>query len=108
MCLLLFAPLFLWSGKANAPQRRAIPLDDVDQFPLSVIPLLVPPLLSLEESLGRKKVRLIDLRTTNFLLTPIPRRNGAGIMELKPGALAMEILLLELLLCCSLTVIRGE
>lgn len=29
-------------------------------------------------------------------------------MELKPGALAMEILLLELLLCCSLTVIRGS
>lgn len=29
-------------------------------------------------------------------------------MELKPGALAMEILLLDLLLCCSLTVIRGE
>lgn len=29
-------------------------------------------------------------------------------MELKPGELAMEILLLELLLCCSLTVIRGE
>lgn len=29
-------------------------------------------------------------------------------MELKRGALAMEILLLELLLCCSLTVVRGE
>lgn len=29
-------------------------------------------------------------------------------MELKLGALAMEVLLLELLLCCSLTVIRGE
>lgn len=29
-------------------------------------------------------------------------------MELKQGARAMEILLLELLLCCSLTVIRGE
>lgn len=59
-----------WTGEASARATApTIPLDDVDQFPLSVIPLLVPPLLSLEESLGRKKVRLIDLRTTNFLLT---------------------------------------
>jgi len=59
---------FYYPGEANAPQRSTIPLDDVDQFPLSVIPLLVPPLLSLEESLGRKKSP--THRPTDYKLSP--------------------------------------